>query len=217
MGWRSWLYRSPERYDRMLQWLHGDSIGQRFQEIAALVGPQKRVLDLGAGTGTLAGFLNEGCAYVAADLNPDFLEHVRSNGHEALALDVFDFGGYPSDVDVVVAADLLHHLVPRVPEFLGGLASIGIGQVIVCESYPYGARLASRILGPIMDNDGFNNIPARLQHHLFDEFTEEGLREMYRDLFPSHRGEHKLLSERGNPGKERRGWETLISSFTRES
>ncbi len=212
---RSWLYRKAERYDKMLRMLHGDTLGRRFSAIAELVGEHKRVLDLGAGTCALAGHLHPSCRYLGAELNPTFRAHAQARGLEVIALDVFDFGNYPRRVDVIVAGDLLHHLIPNQRHFLRGVGRHGAAQIIICESYPYGARLSTRILGPILDNDGFNNLPARIKHHLFDEFTEQRLRREMLDALPERRAEIKMLSERTQPGKERRGWDTIVASFVR--
>ncbi len=210
---RSFLYRKADRYDRMLRWLHGDTLGERFGEIAARIGENRRVLDLGAGTCTLADYLHPSCSYVGAELNEGFRAHARARGLEVIDLNVFDFAAYPDNVDVVVAADLLHHLVPNVNRFLKGLGASAIPMVVICESYPYGASLFTKVFGPLLDNDGVNNLPARLRHHLFDEFTEERLRRDMAAAFPGRESEFKILSERTTPGKERRGWDTMIASF----
>jgi SAM-dependent methyltransferase len=210
---RSFLYRKADRYDRMLKWLHGDTVGERFGEIATRIGEGRRVLDLGAGTCALAEYLHPTCSYLGAELNAEFRAHAAARGLEVIELNVFDFAAYPQSIDVVVAADLLHHLVPSVNEFLRGLGASRIPLVVICESYPYGASLFTKIFGPILDNDGVNNLPARLRHHLFDEFTEERLRRDMRAAFPGRESHFNVLSERTAPGKEKRGWDTMIASF----
>ena len=152
---------------------------------------------------------------MGAELNPDFRAHAAERGLESIDLNVFAFDQYPLDVDAVVAADLLHHLVPDVTKFFAGLARLDVGKVIVCESYPYGARLLTRVFGPIIDNDGFNNLPARLRHHLFDEFTEERLRREMGEVFTGWNAHFEVLTERDEPGRGKRGWDTLIACFER--
>lgn len=214
---RSFLYRKAERYDRMLKWLHGDTLGLRFNEIAELIGPGRRVLDLGAGTCTLKQYLDPSCSYIGAELNPQFRAHGAARGIEVIELNVFSFDDYPVDVDVVVAADLLHHLVPQVGAFLRGVGRLPVEKIVICESYPYGASLITKILGPILDNDGVNNLPARLRHHLFDEFTDARLRAEMLAAFPGRAVTFKLLSERDQPGKAKRGWDTLIADFATQT
>ncbi|MAE72195.1 MAG: hypothetical protein CME06_17210 [Gemmatimonadetes bacterium] len=212
---RSWLYRKAERYDKMLSWLHGDTVGRRFGLIASIVGEGQRVLDLGAGTCRLAAFLHPSCRYIGAELNPTFRAHAEARGIETIELNVFDFDRYPTDVDVLVAGDLLHHLIPNVGDFLRGIGRLKIPRIVVCESYPYGASVLTRILGPILDNDGINNLPARIRHHLFDEFTERRLRDEMTAALADREARFELLSERSEPGKEKRGWDTMVASFMR--
>ena len=112
-NWKSITYQFPQLYDYFL----GDSYKERFTYIADRIGKNKRVLELGCGTGILTKFLDESNEYIGWDLNRDFVKYVQKRGHVGELKNVFDYKNYP-DVDFIVLCDILHHVCPNHEELL---------------------------------------------------------------------------------------------------
>jgi 2-polyprenyl-3-methyl-5-hydroxy-6-metoxy-1,4-benzoquinol methylase len=116
--------------------------------VAALVGPQKFVLDIGCGGGFIAERLrNQGCHIIGIDRDPALLERARSFCDEVIEHDLEgDIGALnlPTAFDAVVMADVLEHL--REPEALlvaaGNLLRPG-GSVVL--SVPNVAHVSVRL------------------------------------------------------------------------
>ena len=150
------LYRSARVYNAAIWAIHRY---HRYREIAANIGHQRRVLDVGCGTGLLARFLCECNTYVGWDLNPHFIAYGRRRGLDVEPVDVSRLHRFPAEFDVIVAIDIEHHIHPhRLPED---------ERVVRHEPHqgrpkwapPSLHRWFDRVLG---DNDGINDFEQRM-------------------------------------------------------
>lgn len=150
------MYRSPRVYNAAIWAIHRY---HRYREVAAAIGHERRVLDVGCGTGLLARFLCECNSYVGWDLNPHFLAYGRRKGLVVEPVDVSRIQRFPEEFDVIVAMDIEHHIHPhRLPDD---------ARVVRHEPHagrpswaPVGLhRWFDRVFG---DNDGINDFEHRM-------------------------------------------------------
>jgi 2-polyprenyl-3-methyl-5-hydroxy-6-metoxy-1,4-benzoquinol methylase len=126
---------SPKhRYDYRVD-LDGDTAPAR---VIRMVPPGSRVLDLGAGPGSIARPLMEtrGCSVVALESDPSALRQLAAHGARALAADLND----PSWVkalageapfDAVVLADVLEHLLDPAQALRAAAELVGTGGALI--------------------------------------------------------------------------------------
>ncbi len=163
---KSLMYRSPKLYNFFMRLMHGKYFLYKYKEIARIIGKNKNVLDLGCGTGLLSKFLDKSCIYEGWDLNEDFLKH--KNDLNVKCKNVLDFNSYP-DSDVIIIADLLHHITPRHEELLVNARKKAKYVIILEPKYNLiggGLRLGGflyRLFDTILgDNDGINDFEDRV-------------------------------------------------------
>ncbi|ODS36982.1 MAG: hypothetical protein A7315_13725 [Candidatus Altiarchaeales archaeon WOR_SM1_79] len=111
MANRSLMYRHPGIYNLIVKILHGNALDERYKIIAREIGINKKVMDVGCGTGNLAKFLNKKCSYSGIDLNENFVAYAKNNGFNVKVGDLTDEKNY-SQCDVAVICDVLHHIIP---------------------------------------------------------------------------------------------------------
>jgi SAM-dependent methyltransferase len=110
------MYKFPTAYNLFLKIIHGKKLSGRYNFISKIIGKNKRVLDLGCGTGLLYDYLDKSCTYEGWDLNNKFINENKKKINVVLK-NVFDYEDYPEN-DVIVISDLLHHVVPRHDELI---------------------------------------------------------------------------------------------------
>jgi ubiquinone/menaquinone biosynthesis C-methylase UbiE len=89
------LEAAPERYDRGIQRLSGGAIDAVYQRVAELAGaPDRRLLDIGSGTGGVAlACAARGARVTGIDVNPGMLEVARGKAAAAgVAVDWLTLG-----------------------------------------------------------------------------------------------------------------------------
>lgn len=163
-------YRFPRIYNIFLRIL-AKNLKQEFTYIAQVIGENKKVFELGCGTGILADYLKQGCFYTGWDLNKNFVNYCRKKGLQVFERDIFDFNNYPES-DVIVISDVIHHIMPRDKELIRKAKS-RTKKLIICEPvYQYRFfnmplySVYDRLFG---DNDGINNLANRSKWGFLDE------------------------------------------------
>ena len=101
--WHPYLHRVATRL------VHGRHYAARLRRVAALIGKDSSVLDLGCGTCALAQFLDPSVEYEGWDLNERFIRFGRRRGLKVKAKDCFEYRGSP-EADVIILSDILHHV-----------------------------------------------------------------------------------------------------------
>ncbi len=165
---KSVMYLSPKIYNFFLRIIHRKYFLFRYKEIARSIGKNKKVLDLGCGTGLLYKFLDKSCEYEGWDLNEKFLKNMK--GINTKYKNVFDFDDYPTS-DVIVICDLLHHVMPRHKELLI-TAKEKTKRLIVLESKSAIVKIKNRTIyflykvfdTLIGDSDGINSYDERMKY-----------------------------------------------------
>lgn len=158
MASKSLMYRHPKIYNLIVKILHGNALDERYKIIAREVGKNKKVMDVGCGTGNFARFLDTSCDYKGFDLNENFITHAKENGLNVKLGDLLDEENY-SDCDVTIICDILHHIVPddkKVVEMCKKVSK----RTIICEPFSEESFLEG-LLDKFRDN--------RLFHNLFGE------------------------------------------------
>ncbi|TFF94909.1 MAG: class I SAM-dependent methyltransferase [Promethearchaeota archaeon] len=138
-GFRSLTYRSGFVYNWLTKRLYDQK--KKFLTISKLIGSHKTVLDLPCGTGYLCRFLDPSTKYIGYDLNHRFLKKLRQDFRRGKIKlknlmirlkNIFDFQDYPSNVDVIVFCDILHHIYPNHVDLVEN-AKKHAKKVIICE------------------------------------------------------------------------------------
>ena len=169
------MYLSPKIYNFFLRIIHRKYYSLRYKEIAKIIGKNKKVLDLGCGTGLLYNFLDRSCKYEGWDLNEKFLHCI--DGINTKCKSVFDYEDYPHS-DVIVMSDLLHHVMPRHVELLTA-AKERTKRLIICESKASIVNVNNRVIyflfklydKIIGDDDGINPYDERMKWFEKEEDT----------------------------------------------
>ena len=190
---KSIMYLSPKIYNFFLRIIHGKNYFLRFKLISKIIGKNKKVLDLGCGTGQLYRFLDKSCEYEGWDLNEKFVGSTRNINTRCKS--VFDFDDYPA-VDVIVMSDLLHHVMPNHIELLTK-AKEKAKIVIVLESKSAIVNVNNRLIYLLFkiydkiigDNDGINPYEERMNwfekeeetHKFFSDFNPISIQEIGSD------------------------------------
>lgn len=114
---------SDEIYEQFLNEFRGSEseiyshFNQYFGENSALnPDPAMNVVDLGCGRGEFLDYISRfGCRAIGVDTNKIFVEHCRSNGHEAVHTDALSYlhKAPDSSVDLITAFQLIEHISLR--------------------------------------------------------------------------------------------------------
>ena len=189
-NWKSLTYQFPQLYDYFLS----DSYKERFTYISKRIGKNKKVLELGCGTGILTKFLDESNEYIGWDLNQDFVNYVIKKGYKAEFRNVFDYKHYP-EVDFIVLCDILHHVCPNHDKLLKystrhattivaePIATDASQMTMENKAMNIGLKFLSIIPEELMrlldhfllDNDGFNPYANRMLW----KYNDESLKKLY--------------------------------------
>ena len=149
------LYNNDKFYEMFLQFFHMGNWNKRYQLMAKLVGKNKKVLDVGSGTGILSKFLDQSCKYTGIEQNSRIAKKRNLN---IIYGNIFDID-FPK-ADVVVISDVLHHVIPNHEKLIKkSLKSAPV--LVICEpNHDEGflnifgkSKLFFKIFG---DDDGIN-------------------------------------------------------------
>ena len=180
-------YKFAKAYNILISIVDRGITEKKFSQIAKIIGKDKRVFELGCGTGFLHDYLDEGCSYIGWDLNKNFIDDCRKRGLKVFEKNIFDFNDYP-DNDVIVISDVLHHIIPRDKELIQK-AKKRTKRLIITEPrtglkfsnkrIPFCVyKLFDKILG---DNDGINPLENRKE---WGFNNEQEVREYLREFDP---------------------------------
>ncbi len=133
MAKKSLMYNHPKVYDLILKFLHGSSLKDRYKIISLEIGTNKKVIDVGCGTGKFAQFLDKTCEYNGIDLNEKFAEHAKNKGLNIKIGNLMDEKNY-SSCDVTVICDVLHHVVPNDKKLVEICRNVS-KKTIICEPF----------------------------------------------------------------------------------
>jgi SAM-dependent methyltransferase len=187
-------YKHPVLYNLGMRLVHGKKLEERFRYIAGVIGRNKSVLDLGAGTCDLVRQLHRSCRYEAWDMNPSFCGYYSRRGINLKRRNILDFSKYPG-ADVIVLVDILHHVNPKHRILLKECIRQARMKVIVSEGYKgtetnryyqfVKIRKMLKIDGLIGDRDGINDklhdnniLPERELRAFLKEFGDCSIRKM---------------------------------------
>jgi SAM-dependent methyltransferase len=120
-GFRSLTYRSGTLYNWLNLRLY--DYKKKFATLGKLASANgtKTVLDIPAGTGYLARYLDPSITYEGWDVNHRFLSKIKKDWQDGYIKvkkvvirqkNIFDFDDYP-DVDCIVFSGILHHVYPN--------------------------------------------------------------------------------------------------------
>ena len=155
MANRSLMYRHPGIYNLIVKILHGNALDERYKIIAREIGINKKVMDVGCGTGNLAKFLNKKCSYSGLDLNENFVAYAKNNGFNVKVGDLTDEKNY-SQCDVAVICDVLHHIIPddkKIVEICKNKSK----RTIICEPF-HETVFIDKILNKFRNSKLFHNL-----------------------------------------------------------
>ncbi len=169
---KSFMFVHPYFYDTFIRILYFDGL----KILKKLVGVKKNVFEAGCGYGRLQNYIDTSCTYSGIDLNKKFIEFGRKRNRDIHVGNVLDVSQY-RDSDVILLADILHHLTLK---DAGKLLAIAVRfareKILIIEptfviigSYN---NFISRIIGKIMkwlDADGINEIEKWLTRDEYDE------------------------------------------------
>jgi SAM-dependent methyltransferase len=169
---KSFMFVHPYFYDTFIRILYFDGL----KILKKLVGMKKNVFEAGCGYGRLQNYIDPSCTYSGIDLNKKFIEFGRKRNRDIHVGNVLDVDQY-RDSDVILLADILHHLTLK---DAGKLLAIAVRfareKILIIEptfviigSYN---NFFSRIIGKIMkwlDADGINQIEKWLTREEYDE------------------------------------------------
>ncbi len=133
MAKKSLMYSHPKVYDLILKFLHGNSLKERYEIISREIGSNKKVIDVGCGTGKFAQFLDKTCEYNGIDLNEKFAEHAKNKGLNIKTGNLLDEKNY-SQCDVTLICDVLHHVIPNDKKLIEICMNIS-KKTIICEPF----------------------------------------------------------------------------------
>jgi SAM-dependent methyltransferase len=156
----SFLYKNPVIYEKILFLIHRSNFSKRYKLIASLVGKNKKVLDLGCGSGVLAKYLDPSCEYVGIEANSRFANYCRKKGLNVVSGNLFEVE-FP-EVDVAVISDVLHHILPNHKELLSK-AQKSAKALVICEPKHEEGKVANILwfnrffFNLFGDNDGINS------------------------------------------------------------
>ena len=126
----SLLYKNANFYEGFLSVFHVGSWDKRYQLMADLIGKNKKVLDVGSGTGIAAKFLDKSCEYIGIEENTKFVNYARKKNLNIIKGNILSLDLPESDV--VVISDVLHHVYPNHEKLLEkSLKSAPI--LVICE------------------------------------------------------------------------------------
>ncbi|MCX6580875.1 MAG: class I SAM-dependent methyltransferase [Candidatus Aminicenantes bacterium] len=191
---RSFMYVNPHIYDTFIRVLYFDGL----KILKKIVGVKKSVFEAACGYGRLQKYIDPSCTYTGIDLNEKFVEFGRKKNRDIRVGNVLDVNQY-HDSDVILLADILHHLTVKDS---GKLLAIAVRfareKILIIEPafVKIGAQnnLFSRMIGKIMkwlDADGFNEIEKWLSRDEYDAFFKSlkeanNIREMRITHFRRH-------------------------------
>jgi len=191
---RSFMYVHPHIYDTFIRVLYFDGL----KILKKIVGVKKSVFEAACGYGRLQKYIDPSCTYTGIDLNEKFVEFGRKKNRDIRVGNVLDVNQY-RDSDVILLADILHHLAVK---DAGKLLAIAVRfareKILIIEPafVKIGAQnnFLSRIIGRIMkwlDADGFNEIEKWLSRDEYDVFFKSlkeanNIREMRITHFRRH-------------------------------
>jgi SAM-dependent methyltransferase len=114
-------------YDGFQRLVGADSLRETIARDYLLVGPHRRILDVGCGTAEILRFLPDDVEYVGFDASPEYIESARSRfGRRGTFFaklvtdaDLGALGGF----DLVMAMSVLHHLSDAEADHVFGLGA----------------------------------------------------------------------------------------------
>jgi SAM-dependent methyltransferase len=114
-------------YDLFQRLVGADSLRQTVATDYLLIGPHRRILDIGCGTAEILRFLPGHVDYVGFDASPDYIESARTEFGDrgtffARLVTDADLGTL-GQFDLVLAMSVLHHLSDGEADHLFGLAA----------------------------------------------------------------------------------------------
>jgi SAM-dependent methyltransferase len=174
---KSLPYKIPRLYEIGVRILLGKTVSLRYSRIAQEIGSNKKVFDLGCGTGMLYSYLDS-CTYTGWDLNDSFVRYCQKKGLNVHKKDIFKFSEYPK-CDYIVCCDILHHVIPK-DELLLREA---VKRATVIATEPCSQRrlpqklvfLYDQVIG---DADGINTFCNRMQW----TYTKDTLKQKFVEL-----------------------------------
>jgi SAM-dependent methyltransferase len=106
------LYRSDFRYDKELS---NDDLGPTYGRVRALVGRDRKVLEVGCHTGYFSRVLRaEGCQVIGVEINAEAATRAREEGFDVRVGSIEDealLASLPRAFDDLLLMDVLEHLV----------------------------------------------------------------------------------------------------------
>lgn len=167
------MYIHPRIYDTFIRVLYFDGL----KILKKIVGMKKSVFEAACGYGRLQKYIDPSCTYTGIDLNEKFIAFGRKKNRNIHVGHVLDVNQY-RDSDVILLADILHHLTLKdARKLLAIAASFAREKILIIE--PAFVRIGaknnffSRIIGRIMkwlDADGINEIEKWLSRDEYDAF-----------------------------------------------
>lgn len=168
---KSFMFVHPFFYDTFIRILYFDGL----KILKKIVGMKKNVFEAGCGYGRLQKYIDPSCSYSGIDLNKKFIAFGRKRNRDIHVGNVLDVSQY-RDSDVILLADILHHLTLNDARKLLAIAvRFAREKILIIEptfviigSYN---NFFSRIIGKIMkwlDADGINEIEKWLTRDEYD-------------------------------------------------
>jgi SAM-dependent methyltransferase len=125
------------RFYDLVQLLAGRFVTTRRLRVLLAATRGKVVLDLGAGTGSLAALLPAGATYWGLDNDPAKLERLTSKvaGARVLERSALETGLEDAAADVTVCVDVTHHLEEReLPQLVAEMARVTREQLVFVDA-----------------------------------------------------------------------------------
>lgn len=119
-------------YDLFQRLVGANSLRETVASDYLLVGPHRRILDIGCGTAEILRFLPDDVEYVGFDASPEYIESARAQFGDrgtffARLVTDADLGAL-GQFDLVIAMSVLHHLSDAEADHLFDLAARALGD-----------------------------------------------------------------------------------------
>jgi len=175
----SLIYRNAFIYETLMLGLYGSAYHDRYRAIAQLIPEGGSVLDVCCGPATLFHryLRQKGVHYTGLDINPRFIERLRSNGATGMVWNVEENRPLPRAEYVVMQASL-YHFLPDAWPVIQRLRSAAQQRLLIAE--PVRNVADSRIPPLAFLARKFTNPGTGDQPNRFNEARLDALLDAYR-------------------------------------
>lgn len=155
-------YKYPRLYQLLIPLIHRRSV---LKEFSKEVGKDSEVLDIAAGFGQMARYIDGSNTYKGVDLNKKYIEFGRNQGRDLRLGNIFHKNSYRRS-DTLILVDVIHHMPPeRLSELFDLVYAHAKQRVVILEPAFLNLKKKYSVFGAAvdwmfkkLDDDGINKI-----------------------------------------------------------